>query len=342
MINFGILFSGFSQTVGEVEFKKGRSAGSFGVKKMKKAPKKIYIAEFNVNYQMMYNRTDIARGGRELGGGYRGDAKASLILGIPNIAEQDVQQITDDLYKEYVSQLEAAGYEIVSADAAAQADTYEDWQRLQGGTISLSQFPGYIATAPTGYDYFVKKITEKGRAKTSMFDYAGKLSKNMDGTLVAKINLAIPFVQEAESTGSKMLKKTLGGLAKVVAEPYLRLSPSEAVQTGKTSSTSVNTASSYTYFESLGKQGLINFNLKDPVEIEGIFEKKKYKAVESADQDIWGTQMGILQVFRFDDKEVTRMQAVPCDPEKYKKGVREVGMKYINANVAGFLEQVAK
>lgn len=321
------------QTIGKMELKES----GFGEKKLAKAAKRIYISEFSVNYQLAYSQTSIARGGREIGGGYRGDAKASLSVAVPGVDPSELQKITDQVYQEYIQELKAQGYEIVNPDDAGKTDIFSDWEKLEGGTISQAQFPGYLATTPTGFGYFVRKITKKGRAKNGIFEYANKLSRQLDGAIIAKVNLAIPFVEQAEGQGSKALRKTFGGVAKVVVKPNFRLSPMESVQISKTGSASAITKSSYIYFESLKNQGQVNYDLKKPVKIDGVFEEKKYKAVESADSDIWGTDAGHLRVFHFSDKEVSMTQAIPCEPDKYLNGVREVVQRFVKESLSGFL-----
>ena len=321
-----------AQEVGDINMK----TSGFGQKKMSKAPKRVYISEFNINYQLAYSQTSIARGGRELGGGYRGDAKASLSVAIPGIDLNALQRITDDVYEAYIEKLKSEGFEVINAETAGATDLLSGWEKQIGGEISEAQFPGYIATTPTGKDYFVRRVTKKGRKKNGIFEYATKLSKQLDGATIIKINLAIPFVEEAEGGVSKSLRKSIGGLAKVVVRPNFRLANYESVQLKNTVLT-VQTGSGYYYMASLKNQGQIVQSLKKDVEIAGVFEKKKYKATQSADQDIWGASNGFYTVFSYDDRELKKTQAVPCKPEEYLAGARQVIEGYINTSLAGFL-----
>ena len=323
-----------AQKVGEIEFEK--VPGSMA-KSMRNAPKRIYIAEFFVNYQMAYSQTSIARGGREFGGGYRGDAKATLNVAIPGVDPQELQNLIDELYKTFVDRLKSEGFEIVSADEAGKTDQFSDWDRKSGGELSQAQFPGYLGTAPSGFDYFIKKTDDKGREKRGMGTYQIKLSNDLNGAIVAKVNLAIPFVEEAEGKGSKLLRDAVGGVAKVVIKPNLRLAQSESVQIGKMSGASVVTSSEFFYKESLRNAGGVNFKLKKDVEIDGVFEEKKYKASESADTDLWGSDAGHLTIFHFSDKEIENTQPIPCDPQVYVKGVREVSTQFIKKTLEEFM-----
>ncbi len=330
------MIGGFAhaQKVGKIETKES----GFSQKKFSKAPKKVYIAEFNVNYQMAFSQTSIARGGREIGGGYRGDAKATLNVAIPDINPNEMQKLTNEVYQEYINELKQNGFEIVSADEAGKTDLFSDWERMEGGEISQAQFPGYLGTTPTGYSYYVRKVTKKGRTKNGVFAYSPKLSSQLGGAIVIKINVAVPFIENAEGGLSKSLRKGLGGVAKVVVRPNLRLAVNEAVQIGKMSSASVTTASSYMFKESLKNQGQLLVNLKKDVGIEGVFDsKKKYKASKSADVDLWGSDAGHLRIFHFSDQEVENTQPIPCEPTAYVKGVGEVVRGYVRKSLDSFL-----
>lgn len=77
---------------------------------------------------------------------------------------------------------------------------------------------------------------------------------------------------------------------------------------------------------------------KKTIAIDGVLEDKKYKAVKSAEQDLWGSDYGAIRVFSASDAVLEKMQAVPCDPEVYKKGVMMGGSAYLNASLDEFLK----
>ena len=320
------------QTIDKIEIKES----GFGQKKLAKAPKRIYIAEFNVNYQIAYSLTSISKGGSQMGGGRRGDAKASLSVAVPDIDFNELQKITDDAYQEYITKLKSEGYEIVDIDEAGQAEIFSKWERLKGGEISQAQFPGFLATTPTGKDFFVRRVTKKGKNKNGIFEYATKLSKQLEGVTVVKVNLAIPFVEEAEGGLSKGLRKSIGGLAKVVIRPNFRLAKEEAIQL-KNTYLSVKTGSGYWFMKSMKDQGQVIQVLKNDVEIDGVFDEKKYKATQKADQDLWGSSNGYFKMFSYEDREIAMTQAVPCKPEAFLSGARQVVKGYVMASLDGFL-----
>lgn len=313
-----------------------KDISGFGQKKFRGAPKKVYISQFRVNYQLLYSQTETAEGGRTLGGGYRGEAKAGLTMAVQGIEAADLMQITDKLYADFVSGLTNAGYELLSADDAAKAKNYQGWERKAGGTLNESQYPGYITAIPTGYEYFVKKTNESGREKTGFGDNTLKVSNDI-GAPVIRVNLVIPFVEDAESHGSKALGKVVGGLAKVVLRPYLRLEKDPVATAGGFSTDAAQTKVTYGFMEGMGTQAISNLCLKSSIDIPGIFEDKKYKAVESADQDLWGTSYGALTIFNVSDVYLKKTQPLPCDAAKYKQGVGEAAGSYLKATLDEFL-----
>ena len=127
-----------AQTVADFDVKSG-SEGQF--KAIKKAPKRIYISNFSVHYQLLYIDSDVAAGGREIGGGYRSDASASLLLGISGIPQEKLQESVDKIYQDYISRIKAAGFEIVSPEEAAKTETLAGWETVEGGTPSEAWLP---------------------------------------------------------------------------------------------------------------------------------------------------------------------------------------------------------
>ncbi len=331
----------FGQQVQKVET---RNLASYGMKKFNEAPKKIFIQDFFINYQMLYDQVEIARGGREAGGGLRSNAKAQLVLGVQGVSEKDLQEITDKLYADYVSKLKSKGFIIVSAEEVSKTERFKDWQLLEGGTPSKAQFPGYVTTAPTGFKFLNKKVSEKGKLKKkSIFDNGMGTSKDLDGIIVARVNMIIPFMKDAESQGSKALVKSFGGVAKVVARPELSIIESTSVETKGVLGPKVvlmNTSSLFAYKESLKKQATLNVIPKKRIVIKDVFEDKKYKAVKSASQDLWGTNYGAIRVFRVSDQVKSIMQAIPCESSTYKKGVLDASGQYLDKSLHEFFKYI--
>lgn len=330
-----IITSGaFAQTTGEPSYKDY----GYGQKKFNKAEKKIYIAQFRVIYQLMADWTESTNGGYQLGGGVKGKATARLAVGLQGIEDSDLKEITDNLFNEYINTLKAEGYEIIPASQAAGTEPYSDFEQKTGGDLSLAQYPGYIMSIPTGFEYFVKRTTNKGVEKKTFLDDSPKLSVALDGAVVAKVNLVVKFVQEAESGASKALGKLSGSVAKLVMETDLRIANDAAMGAGTFTTDVAQTQAMYTYaVRKIAPEAQCSFLLKDQVNIDGVVEKKKYKSVETANVDMWGTQVGAMRIFSADNAYFENIQAVPVDAATYKNGVQEAGGKFISATLNEFL-----
>lgn len=334
---FLILTTAYGQSTEDVNYK------DFGYaqKKFDKAPKKIYVAQFRVIYQLMADWTESTQGGYQLGGGVKGKATARLAVGLQGIEENDLKEITDKLYNEYIDKLKAEGYEIIPASAAANTEPYAEFEQKTGGDLSLAQYPGYIMSIPSGFEYFVKRTTKKGVEKKTFLDDSPKLSVALDGAVIAKVNLVVKFIQEAESGASKALGKLSGSVAKLVMETDLRVANDAAMGAGALSSDVTQTQAMYTYaVRKMAPEAQSSFLLKDQVDIGGVVEKKKYKSVETANVDMWGTQIGAMKIFSADNTYFENIQAVPVEAEKYRKGVYEACTKFIDATLNDFLSNV--
>jgi len=330
-----------AQEIGKIEIKKQ----SLGLKKINESPKKIFIQHFFINYQMIFDQIEIAKGGREIGGGMRSDAKAQLVLGVQGIDATDLQEITDKLFEEYKSRLETAGFTIVTASEVANEKPFEGWQLLEGGTPSKAQFPGFVSTAPTGFEYLVKKINKKGKRKTTknIFDNGAPTSTALGGIFVARVNIVIPFIKDAESGASKALTKSFGGVAKIVVRPELSVATGITVISKAAIGEKVqviNTSSIFVYKKSLKYQASLIVTPKKAIKIKGVFEDTKYKAIKSASQDLWGSNYGATTIFSVTDQVLLKMQAVPCEKEKYVNGVLSASSGYLNKLLDEFLQYI--
>jgi len=326
----------FSQQVGKIETK----TSGYTFKKFDNAPRKIFIQDFFVNYQMLYDQVAIAKGGREIGGGHRGKAKAQLVLGIKGIEADDLQQMTDKLYADFIAKLKAKGFTIVTADEVAHLPRFSSWQMLKGGTPSRAQFPGFVSTAPTGFKFLARKITKKGRVKNkSIFDAGMGTSRDLGGVIVARVSIAVPFAKDGQSQGSRALVKTIGGVAKAVGKTELSIVPNITVQ-AKNKYLSVATSASFAYKENLKKQASLVIIPRKKILINDVIESKKYKAVKSASQDLWGSNYGAVTVFNVPDAVLSKMQAIKCDPKIYKTGVLEAAGKYLDMVASALLKNI--
>lgn len=321
---FTLFYTGvFSQNIPEFKLKEM----SYGLKKLGKLPKKIYISQFRVNFQTIYFDKEFRSGGYEMGGTYRGDVSASLQLGLNGLYEKDLQDITDNIYNECLAQIKKQGYEIVTAEQASHIDFYEDWERKSGGKLSKAQFDGYITATPSNYEYFVKKTKEKGKEKSTFLDKSGKISKELDGVGVLRVSINVPFARDGESQGSKLVAG-LAKNAKVVADANVFISNMAAGNSSGDLTSDTRVA--FDAGTGLADQMSANWTLKDDIDLDGLVEKKRYKAQEAADRDWTASNAGLFSVFTVDDRFLKKTQQVDVDRTKYITTITAVGTKIVN------------
>lgn len=325
-----VLFSTdlIAQQVSTVELKKpGRPSGDMAPKKIKNAPHKIFIAEFNILYQLVFSDKEETRAGVN-----HGKTKAKLTVAAGGLYKEDLTSITDEIFKNYTDNLKAKGYEIIEAADVAKAKSYENWSLLKGGGLNEEQLRGFIKSTPTNYSFYVKKVSKKGKEKTGVMDNSIKISQALDGAVVAKVNLIIPFIVDAESGFSKSSAKIVGGVSKIVVKPKLHI-PAESVMTGHNSI--IQSGATYAYSTGMGEQAIAKARLKDDVEINGVFEDKKYKAT-SVTQLNTEYSAGAYTLVQSVDVTTEDVQVAECDVPKYKEGVQKASIQILEASLNKF------
>jgi len=305
--------------------------GGYGQKKFNNGEKKIFIEQFTISYQYIYAKTEKKRGGKQLGGGYLGDAKAALFLGLGNIDPHELQKITDKTYKEFTGKLKNAGFTILTGNDFKDHSYYDNAEINTGGKPT-EYYQGFISTAPTGETFLNKGY--------GIFNTTLKTSNQLDGTIVARVNIIIPFAEDGESQGSKALVKTFGGVAKVVAKPNLRIGKTTIQTKSKLGFDKYNTVSTnydIGYKTDLKYQAWHMVNINKEIAIQGVLPNKKFKAVKSANQDLNGTQVGNYNVFNVPSAELKKMQNIDFDTTKYYNGVGEAIDYYMNSATDKFV-----
>ncbi len=321
----------------EVDFVKG----GFGDSKLRSHSKKIFIDEFKVIYQLMYVDEENQEGGRMVGGGYRGDVKVSLALGLKGPVENDFVQVTDEAYSTFVNKLKSAGFEIITADQAAGIEEYSGWERKKGGQFNEAQFKGFATLSPSGFEYFVRKTQKGGKEKTTFIDNGNKVSKQLGNAIVMSVNLVVPFAEESESQGSKALGKLAGGLAKVVATTRLRLSSELLLAQGFSSDHGLTSILARHSEKGLPGSSY-TLKLEKDYNIDGVVEKKTYKVVETADRDVWGQNAGLFTIFNPDDRFLKNLQPVEVEAAAYRSAVLSATTQFIESSLDKYISLTKK
>lgn len=331
----------YTQTIGEFKPKDD----AFGLNKVK--TKKVYIASFTVNYQIYNSKDEFKQGGRMLGGGRSGDSKASLSVGLENLTEQGLQAVTDKLFQDFISQLKGAGLEIISADEAGKAPTYEGFTKMTGGKMNEAQFPGTLASTPSGFDYYVKAVEKSGKEKSGGFMNQAsfvhtKLSKDLDDAIISDVDLFVLFLQDRESLD-------LAG-ANIKVKTNMRLAGPEAIEMASTAKFKLKGQNTYTgvnsqvafYSGKIGAGAVSSYvgSLKKSMEIDGVIEDKKIQAFARTDRDHVG--VSTLYATWYNPGNITSKNTtiIPVDQTKYTEGAYIAGKKFIDFHAGEFLSKI--
>ena len=324
-----------AQDLGEIKIKSQK----YGMNKMKKAPKKIYINTFNINYEFYKEAVDFKSGGNGGRiGGNTSSATARAAIGLGGIDAKLMQEKTNLLYNNFVKKLESEGYEIISAEEASKTNLYKDWQKETGPSVK-ENFSGIINTIPDGYSFFYKKKNKKGAYKKGFLGGVGnqaKLSKALGDAIIADINLYVMFTEN----GTSLFK---GRAAKVKLKTNLRLASDYTISipqkkkkkksfAGKLFGSVKVKGATDTYpaisniLFSQGKIGLgtkssYNGTLKDDIEINGVLKKQKIVAYQKQGSFVptsFSTFSNYLDAKA--DRFSSTAKWIDVDPQKYAEG----------------------
>lgn len=330
-----------AQTLGE--FKPKDQA--YGMNKLKKVDKKIYIAGFEVNYQIYNEKEDYKQGGYVMGGGQRGDALTSLSVGLDGLDEQTVQSITDKLYNDYISQLKENGFTIITADEAGKTATYTDFVRMQGGRVSLAQIPGTLNSTPAGYEYYVKKVGKDGKEKTGGFlgnqaMMFPKLSKDLDDAIIGNVDITVLFVQDKQAfqgQGAKLKVKT--DLRIVATEGITMTSDAKIKFKGQNTVTMVTSTVAF-YHGKMGAGATSTYTgtLAKPLEINGVVDETTLKSYAAGSTDMIGTKTMYATFYSVRDGNTSNSKVLVVDPARYKEGVYAGASKFLNHHLGEFFK----
>jgi len=300
-------------------------------KLMKEAPKKVFINTFKVYYQLIDSQSETKKGGRQVGGGaYKGDATATLAVGIKGVELNTLQEITNDFYNKLIADLEADGLEVFTAKTIKKIDYYQDHIILEGPNMNQEQLEGYVMVAPEGYSYFVKGISKKGKEKKKfkLVNTNYKVSKQLDDMIVVDVTIVIPSIWLKEGVN-------LAG-AKVKGGADLKLAQSEIKTTNFVKQTQIITEISFVS----GKDKVaampatsVSSALKKDVEISGVFSDEKFKSVANKDLDNTAEYGNIFEV---DNRTVKVTNYIECENDVYKAKVSQAIEELMNISYTNF------
>lgn len=332
-----------AQTLGEFKPKET----SYGLNKIKKSgANRIFIAGFDVNFQVYNEKQDFKQGGSMLGGGMRGDALAEVSVGLEGLDELTVQEITDKLYADYIGKLKAKGLTVITADEAAKAESYSDFVRMKGGAITMAEIPGVMSCSPTGYEYFIKKLNKDGKAKkggflgTQAMMYP-KLSKELGDAIVGSVDLTVLFISEQDGfkgNGAKIKVKTF--LRLVGTEGLTMTSDAKFKMKGQNDIvTVVSDVSFYHGKAGAGATSAYNGGLSKPLPILNVLDDEKIASFARG-----GTSAGTATIYgtfySVRNDKTSNAKIVNVDTAKYKEGVYLAASTFLSHHTDAFLKEL--
>lgn len=330
----------WAQTLGEFKPKEQ----SFGLNKAKKATK-IFIAGFDVNYQIYNEKEAFKQGGSTLGGGMKGDATSAISVGLEGLDEKTVQDITDQLYQEYTDKLKAKGLTIISAEEAEKSESYEGFTRVKGGKVSLAQFPGVMATSPSSFEYFIKRLDKDGKEMKGGFlgnetsKYA-KLSKDLDDAIIGSVDITVLFVQDQnafQGNGAKLKVKTN---LRIISTEAIIMASDAAIKFKGSNTTSIVTSTVGFYHGKMGAGSTTTYSgtLAKPLYITDVIDDKTITSYASRGLAQSGTPTMYGTYYSVQDRKSENTKVLTVDPVKYKDGVLAGASKFLAHHTDEFLK----
>ncbi len=320
--------------VSEVKLKE---AGSFG--KFKKIDKKVFIAEFVVNYQVLYTAKDKKAAGQfGVGGQYKGAAEAKGALGLKGINDVMLQKMTNELYATYLAKLKSNGFSIMDSEQAKGIKAYNNAEFVEGGKAFV-QYPGTISCTPEGYSYFKTKRL-KNKNGTVMFDNSPGISKDLGDVIVARVALNVQFARPGQqfikSGASVKIKSDLSIAPTMVTS---EISEGKLIQFSENDVVSIPTRVSF----GAGKQmathkAAYNGVLKKQVSISGVIDDTKVNAFARGSSSSSYQVMGNYTTYFFEKKTDIEIEEIEVDLDKYKMYVGDALEKVLMGHTNEFLD----
>jgi hypothetical protein len=312
LLLISLTFNIHSQTIEEFELGKT----DWGTRVLKKSgfPKRIYIWDFKVNYQLLINWLEVKKGGRQFGGGVKGDATAQLMLGIKSIEDKHLTDLTDSLYLLFKETLKKNGYLLATKEEISNSEILKKYKLKQGGYLEKTKSPGQVIVSPSNEEFY-ERIPRKffdAFARTRAYNHPHELSEEFNIAFVS-VNLNVSVFEDAESGFSKAIGK-ISGEAKLNAATRLKLNELSKIE--------------FAFPKS-------NFNYKpnNGIRILDVIPEKEFESRQSAEYDNLGTDYGSLRIFSAENRTFKNLQVIECNPLLYQNGVIKASNEFIKRTI---------
>jgi len=361
-ITFLLLFVasfGFAQSLGE--FKPKSKAGG------KLKSKEVYIANFSVNYQV-YNQKDASTGGGFTGKMLTGKTKATLAVGLNNITTEDLQQLTNELYQDFINDLKQKGFTILEGDAAANTKYYEDYERYENLEMSLSEAPGLVTVYPENRVFFVKGFTKSGEKKQGGFFGAvnrvqggnaiaerthevmsySKLSSELNDANVVNVDLCVLFLNDEKAyqgRGAKISVSTNMHLPAIENYSFTEKTTGAMTLLKSKKRKAVACVNAIDFVQGKNKiggspLGQYSGTLKKELPIEGVIGKEKIQSFAKADVDKYGLETVYGKAYRVENESIDNSAFINVDRAKYIAGAKQALSKFLSYHTSEFASEI--
>jgi hypothetical protein len=317
--------------------------GKYGLKKLKKNSKRIYIANFNVNLQVYKDAQETKAGDKNYRKGIvKGKAKAVAAVGLNGLDEKMVQKKVNQLYNEYLEELQKNGFEIITVDEAGKTEAYEGWKKATGPSLMESKIPGVIQVIPDNYSFYYKDQSKVSKKFGINANISSAISKDLNDALVSDVQLYFLFTEDGAKDWIS------GNAAKVKIKVNYRLinyttitnikEHKSLLSIGQKTSDQVNTSSIYTQGRNkIGGSAMSTYtgSLKKDVEINGVIEKQKIVAYQKQDED----RITSFKNFALSEDRISKnVNLIEVDSNKFTEGFYNAGKKFIFYHLGELLE----
>lgn len=332
----GAFISVQAQTLGDFKPKdEGYKSSKIG-----DGPKKVYIANFTINFEMYKEAVDKKKAGG-FGRTVTNAAKAKAAIGLSSLDKEAIQAKADKLYQEFVSDLKSKGYEVLTADKAGKTETYKGWKRADGPSLFETDMTGILSVIPTGYSFYYKDRNAFTSKTAGFANTTPNLSKDLDDALIAEVSLVYVFSEMGTDWN-------VGNQANVKIFVNYRLASSYTVSDENTSSGSLTSMFDKSK-QSVGLSSYVNFTrgklsiggspeaqyigtMKSDLDIEGVLKKEKVQAYANKTSATATLANPVVSVRGENYSEKTKW--LEPDGEKYAEGMYLAGNKFISAHIA--------
>ena len=357
LAGFFIAFNLFAQSLGDFK-PKDKVHG-------KLISKEIYIANFSINYQV-YNQKEAQKGGSFTGRMLTGKTKAKLSVGLNNISAEDLQQLTNELYQDFIRDLESKGYTILKGDAAANTNYYEGYERFTNMEMSLSEAPGLVTVYPQNHVFFVKGFTKSGQKKQGGFFGAvsrlqgsnnmdrfqqvqaySKLSSELNDANIVDVDLYVLFLNDEKAyqgRGAKITVSTNLHLPAIENYSFTEKTTGAMSLLKNTKQKVVSCVNAIDFVQGkykIGGSPLAQYSgtLKKDLNIDGVIGKEKIQSFAKADVDYVGLETIYGRAYRADNETIENSAFIDVDKSKYLAGTKKALGKFLSFHTQEFAEK---